>query len=185
MEDEINVLEDIRDFSMFFGEDGEEKRVIRKALKKYVDSVINKEWEQMAHNKSMDSDTSPELYELMGAINKIKIQDPRDEVALGVMMGKIGDITTYRTKRINLSNEKLPPLLKFLVFLMSFIVVAGFIFTMAESLFVNLFMTISTTLSVGLTYFVISDLDTPFFGSWNINSNSWFQLNKRLSRETE
>lgn len=179
---EINSLEDIRDFLVYL--DGNKNIVVRmkKSLYGYVNSVVNKEFPAMSDlSKTIDSDTSKELYRIMETTHKIKINNESDHVALGAIVAKISDVTTFRTKRINLSNEKLPPRLKVLIMFMSIVLTLGFALMSISNVWVHVIMIVSLVTSMHLLYLVISDLDRPFAGKWIIDSTPYKKLGKKLA----
>lgn len=181
IEEELNALQDIRDFTIYLNGQTEAVRNIKRALLKYVDSVLNREWEEMGDlSKPTDADTSPELYEIIRAVHQVKVTNDSDGVALGALIGKISEITTLRTKRIALANEQLPPRLHLLVVLMSLVLIAGFILMAVTSFWIHLLMVLSVMASIHLVYMVLSDLNHPFSGLWNINKGSFEKLKGKL-----
>lgn len=130
-----------------------------------------------------NSDTSPELYKIIEAVHQVKITNESDCSALKCFIDKISDVTTLRTKRISLSNEQLPPRLNSLILIMSFILVLGFILMAVSNFWIHLFMVFSVIISIYLIHMVLTDLNHPFFGIWNINDEPFKELEEKLKKQ--
>jgi hypothetical protein len=89
-----------------------------------------------------------------------------------------------RTRRIALANERLPPRLRLLLPFMSVALAVAFLALGVRSLGAHVFMTVALSVSVYLIYWVIEDLDHPFYGVWNIDRAPLDELIKRFETET-
>lgn len=200
IQDELNAVEDIRDFLIYVNENEETKSTIVGTLRKYVDSVVGREWDIMSNfqrghgrmfqrsktdSTRLDSDTSEELYDIMWAVENIKIHDASDSIALTAIIGKIGETTSFRTKRIELAQQGLPPTLRFLILFMSFVLATGFLFMAIESVWIHALMIVAINTAMHLLFMVITDLDTPFFGLWNIDRASFERVAQSLDQNRQ
>lgn len=180
---ELNAVEDIRDFLVYVDKNEKTKLDINKALLQYVTVVVNREWELMKNcRSSFDSDTSVELYRLMETVEDIKKYDDSDGVALAAIIGKISDVTTFRTERFERSRQRLSLPLNVLIVFMSIILVSGFVMMNIPSLWVHSFVIFSVVTSVYLLYLVIDDLNHPYEGVWNITDRPFRDVQARLQR---
>lgn len=171
IEDELNAIESIRDFLVYFGSDQDTAaQTLRRSLATYAKSIATVEWREMADPATpTNSDTSPELYNIMRTTADIQIHASRDSTVFSAMVACIADLAKLRTRRIALANERLPLRLRILLVLMSISLAAGFYLVAVESLPVHVFMASTLSVSVYLLYWIIEDLDHPFYGVWNIN----------------
>lgn len=187
IEDELNAIESIRDFLVYLGSDQEPAaQTLRRSLATYSKSIATVEWQEMADPaKPTNSDTSPELYDIMQKTAGIQIQASRDSTVFSAMVDCIADLAKLRTRRIALANERLPIRLRILLVLMSVSLAAGFYLIAIESLAVHLFMASTLSVSVYLLYWIIEDLDHPFFGVWNINRLPLEQLVEQFESELQ
>ncbi len=185
IEDELNALESIRDFLIYFGSaHTEASRRLRKALADYTGAVATVEWREMADPAApTNSDTSEELYEIMRCTAKIPVTGERDTSVLSAVIDSVADLAKLRTRRIALANERLPPRLRLLILLMSLALVAGYYAVGVQSLAAHIFMASSLSVSVYLLYWIIEDLDHPFYGVWNINRAPLDELIERFQAE--
>jgi hypothetical protein len=179
--EEINNLQDIRDFTLFLNCDTKVIDKISVELSEYAKSVIDKEWQKMeSGSKTEDCDTTKELYEVLHAINNVDVSSKTDELALKIIMSKMAEVTTMRTKRLSVAQQKLPIQLKGLLYLMSTISVTGLIFLHVDSLFIHMFMVMSLLISVHLLHMIISDLDNPFKGSWSLTPELFIDFYEKI-----
>jgi hypothetical protein len=200
IQDELNAVERIRDFLIYVDNNEEAKAGIINALSTYMKSVIAREWPAMGQLlrrrhaelalyyrrrpelELLDPDTSQELYDVMRAVEKIKVIDESDGIALGAIIGKIGDATYYRTRRIELAQQSLPPTMEFLIVFMSMVLAIGFLLMDIKSIWVQSFMVISVNTAMHLLYMVVIDLDRPFEGLWSISSRPFARVLQRLEQ---
>ena len=155
---------------------------IRDALSAYAYSLLNHEWPEMSDpNEAMDSDTSEELYEIMRKSKKIPVGTDADSIVFSAIIDNISDITKLRTRRIALSNERLPPRLKLLMIFMSLVLIAAFILMGVQNMYIHVTILVSVSISINLLYMIIQDLDHPFYGIWNINRRPLEELVQRFS----
>lgn len=185
MSNEINELQDLRDYLMYVDGQEETKKGIKKNIKRYVESVIHQEWTAMSLGKEVDIDTPAELYDVMVAVNKIEPANASDNVALDKLIGSISAITTYRTNRLNASIEKLPPLLRHLILILSVFIVFTFTLIPIDNFWVNMGLNGLNSFGIALIYFVIIDLDYPFGGVWCITPKPFEDFLKKLASDQE
>jgi len=180
IDSEINEIQDLRDYLIYVDEQEELKKEIKAKIKKYLDFVIHEEWPAMESYKKIDMDTPPIIYEIMVAINKIKVNNPSDQVALEKLIGSVAGITTYRTNRLSASLERLPMLMRHLIAILSAFIVLSFTLIPIENFWVNMGLNAISGFGISLIYFIIEDLDYPFGGVWSIKPEAFEELMKKL-----
>ncbi len=185
IEDELNAVESIRDFLVYFkGVQHAPAQAVKRALANYVQAVASIEWEQMANvANSTNSDTSDELYAVMRSTGDIEPMGERDKAILSAVIANVSDLTKMRTRRISLANERLPPRLRLLILFMSVVLVASFLAVSVRSTVAHVFMTSALSVSAYLLYWIIEDLDHPFYGVWNIDRTPLEELLERFKSE--
>jgi hypothetical protein len=182
IEEELNAIESIRDFLVYFGS-GQQTAVqeLNKSLARYTKAVATTEWEEMADPvKPTNSDTSEELYEIIRCTGKFHVTEDRDSSVLSAIIASVADLGKMRTRRIALANERLPPRLRLLLLFMSVVLAVGFLAVGVRSLTAHIFMTSALSVSVYLLYWIIEDLDHPFYGVWNIDRSPLDELIRRF-----
>ena len=181
MDEEVNSLRDTRDFLIYIDGDEKAKKEIKKSLRTYSKSVVDTEWAEMADMTTpTDADTSPELKDLIVAVNGINVTNESDSVALNSIISEVSKITTHRSKRIGLSDAEIPPSLKVLLVFMSAVLVIGFVFMSVENIWVHMLLVGSVVVAIQLMYMIISDLDTPFDGVWNLSDREFREFSTKV-----
>jgi len=204
VDNEINVIQNIRDFLIYFSDAssiqvGEANNSrsdqisvlynIRQCLYKYVKSVYEKEWLEMSDKKvSTDPDSTQELKDIIVSVSKLQSHDENDSIAMTSIINCVSDLTNHRTKRIYLSNEEIPPPIMKLLIFMSILLVAGFFVLGVQNIWIHLIMIISFSATIQLIISLLIDLNTPFSGIWNIDNKRYVTLAEKIKlkmNETE
>ena len=196
VDSEINVIQNIRDFLIYFSDstsmqraevkDSRSERIsvllnIRQALYTYVKSVYEKEWLEMSDKTEMtDPDSTQELKAIIVSVSKLESQDENDSIALTAIINSLSDLTNHRTKRIYLSNEEIPPPIMKLLIFMSIFLVAGFLILGVQNMWVHLIMIISFSTTIQLIINLLTDLNNPFSGIWNIDNRRYVDLAEKI-----
>lgn len=184
MRDELNAIQDVRDFVLYIQEQSSVASRIRRNLTKYVDRIVEEEWDNMRQNHDpLKADTSPALYQVMHAVNEIKVRDQNDSIAVTHLMDIVANLTTFRTKRWEFASDILSPALKFLMMFLSVVLVVGFILFHVDNIWLDLFMVFAITVATHLVYQVIADLNTPFKGLWSIDKAPFEALRDKFLEE--
>jgi len=95
------------------------------------------------------------------------------------------ELGKFRTHRLSLAEAQLPPRLKFLLLWMIFFLVIGFILMSVENVWVNIFMTVAVSGAIQWLYTIISDLDHPFYGIWNVSRDQMDKLIDKFENEIQ
>eukprot|EP00977_Amphora_coffeiformis_P025333 scaffold19245_cov199-Amphora_coffeaeformis.AAC.28 len=189
------------------GESSTLRNAFYRILLDYLKSIANEEWDLMALQDKrnngapdIDSDTSPQLLAIHQHVSDLvqtferadgtrhnstnngsrsSSSHFRTEMLRTVIIPLILDLGKYRTNRLSLAEAQLPVLLKFLLIWMIFFLVIGFILLSVENLYVNAFMTVAVSGAIQWLYTIISDLDHPFYGIWNVSRT---QLDKLIDK---
>jgi len=196
VDNEINVIQNIRDFLIYFSDESSinvaeaknsrgdqiiELYNIRQCLYKYVKSVYEKEWLEMSDKKeSTDPDSTQELKDIIVSVSKLESHDENDSIAMTSIINCVSDLTNHRTKRIYLSNEEIPPPIMKLLIFMSILLVAGFFILGVQNTWVHLIMIISFSATIQLIISLLIDLNTPFSGIWNIDNKRYVTLAEKI-----
>jgi hypothetical protein len=182
MQEEINNLQDIRDLAVYLLRcDGGIRQKIVSELKDYARSVATVEWQSMRQgSKQLNSDTTKEMYEIFQAIEGIEASSIKDEIALEILVHKMTDITTLRTKRISIATQKLPGSLHYLLSFMSWALIGGLMLLGVHSLTIHILMTLFLIIAVQLFNEIILDIDEPFEGVWHISPEEFQKFAERL-----
>lgn len=189
IEQELNAVEDIRDFLIYLQDDDEARPIILSRLSSYIASVVKCEWPEMRKQpkkkkgEEMDSDTSKELKCLMEAVREIRSNEGAGKVAHEAIINKVAEVTTYRTERIRKSGEYITYPLRILIMGLSVVIAGGLILMFVEPYWVNLLMVICSITAMATLYTLILDLNHPFSEGelWEISPLSFEKVRDNLS----
>ena len=174
---EINAIQNLRDFLAFIDDHDPEVKETLERIDDYVASIIDEEWPNMLAEEKTNMDTSDALYQVIKSVNGIEPQNQSDLVALEKLIQTISEISTHRTHRLKESRtNRLPPLLKQLVIILSSFIILAFTFLPLEDMVVKVIFTSAMTFAVTLIYFVILDLDSAYTGSWAVTNDRYKEL---------
>ena len=201
VDSEINVIQNIRDFLIYFSDptsnqsaevkDSRSEKInvllnIRQALYTYVKSVYEKEWLEMSDKtETTDPDSTQELKAIIVSVSKLESQDENDNIALTAIMNLLSDLTNHRAKRIYLSDEEIPPPIMKLLIFMSIFLVSGFLILGVQNMWVHLIMIISFSSTIQLIINLLIDLNTPFSGIWNIDNKRYVALAEKIKSKMD
>lgn len=187
LEDELNAIESIRDSLVYLHLDASVRSDFCRTLLGYLKSIAGVEWQLMSQQDEkdapmIDSDTNAELLAIHSyAAHILHNRKPNDGASVNLIesliIPLILDLGKFRTRRLSLAQAQLPPRLKFLLLWMIFFLVIGFILMSVENLYVNIFMTVAVSGAIQWLYTIISDLDHPYYGIWNLSTE---QLDKLI-----
>jgi hypothetical protein len=186
MEDELNAVEGIRDLLPTVSGQAAAPPDVVHALHAYLRSVAGREWEAMASSGRgavrLDSDTSPELAMVLERVRAITATDDRARVALHHFWDHATALAALRTRRIHLAAERLPFYLWMLVAFTSAVLIGGVLCMRVEHPVVHAGMVFAVTVTVVIIGAILTDLNHPFFGTWNIPKESVESLAAKLER---
>ena len=132
-----------------------------------------------------DPDSTQELKAIIVSVSKLESQDENDSIALTAIINSLSDLTNHRTKRIYLSNEEIPPPIMKLLIFMSIFLVSGFLILGVQNMWVHLIMIISFSTTIQLIINLLTDLNNPFSGIWNIDNKRYVALAEKIKSKMD
>jgi hypothetical protein len=189
IQEEINTLQDMRDLVSFLHPEPVIKSSILTELKEYAQSVAEHELKDNGKSENAklnkNSDTTKQMYDIFKQINRIEIKEERDRIFVNMLIQKMMDVTTFRTKRIAVSAQKLPYSLKLLLKFMSWALIAGIVLLGVHSTAIHIVMIVSLVFSLELLKSIILDIDNPYKGLWNIKSAPFKNFKENLLQKLQ
>jgi hypothetical protein len=151
------------------------------AVSQYAETICDDEWETMPEGKAHPA-AEKALQSVFEAVNSVRFDDPRDSTAWGRMIEKFESASDARDKRIERAGERMPRLMRWLLYLASGVLLLGFFMLAVQSDFLAWTITIAITSVVVLTIDVAEDIDNPFDGHWAISRDSFIELRAQLPK---
>lgn len=171
VESETNDIGDLLTYSGYLN-DTKFERTIYESVSRYADLVVTDEWKKLQNGeKSTQAEAAfKKIYE---CIKSVKFDDKKDPIAWQQIIKKFNDISDARSQRIFVSMERIPILLKSLLYLVSISVIGGFFLLGIENNTIAVAITALTTIMVTFIIEVVEDLDNPYTGKWAISNQSF------------
>lgn len=160
-----------------------DKKVSQKmkgVLLKYIDSTVDKEMQEHTRGNKVDH-PSRELVSILEVIDKINFDDKRDASIFQSIINAYEELSTSRAERIEHSVTRIPPILKLFFLLVSVLFVVIYMVHGFNNLYLYLFTLAVLTFIVKFSYIIITDLDNPFKGIWNISLESFINCRNFIS----
>jgi hypothetical protein len=175
---ESNELLDLCRYTVYLNDPPALESVTR-TVTEYVDTICEQEWQTMQYGKP-HPDAEKALERVFEAIHAVQFDDPRDGVAWNKMIEKFESASDARDKRIERAGERMPSLMRGLLYLSSALLLLGFFMMSVHNDFLAVAITIGTTAVVFLTIEVVEDIDNPFDGQWAISAEAFLNLRAQL-----
>ncbi|HLB51409.1 hypothetical protein A3B64_03810 [candidate division WWE3 bacterium RIFCSPLOWO2_01_FULL_37_24] len=116
-------------------------------------------------------------------IKGITFDDDHDHVVFDHVVSHYGKLSEIRTERITQSLTRLPFLLKFFLYLGSFITIFIFITMPFTNTFFNLFTAGTIGFVISMVLQLVDDLDNPFVGHWNITPEPFVRTLEHIEQD--
>jgi hypothetical protein len=170
---ESGALKDLLLFSQRLKETVREPIV--RAVKTYARGVAETEWSALAAGAGTDK-TDKLFSAVIFSVTDVKPEDDTERVVYQRLLEIANQASTHRDERIALSIKRMPQtLLLFVTLTASMILFLLFFFPFSNLAF-GLVAIAITTMLLFFAHFVLTDLDNPFEGTWNVGSDRFAEL---------
>lgn len=169
---EAGTLKDLLVFSQGLKETARE--AIVRAVKTYSRGVAETEWKSLAAGEEVDK-TDKLFLAVISSVTDLKPEDDTEGVLYKQLLTIANQASAHRDGRISLSRKRMPrTLLAFVTLTASMILFLLFFFPF--NLALGLVSVAVTTMLLYFADFVLTDLDNPFEGTWNVGSEPFAKL---------
>jgi hypothetical protein len=160
---------------------GEVASDIQDALKGYLTATISTEWPAM---KSGNVDTSAGTYlnAIYARAGEYQLQTNVQQMALHNIMDDVDRLFEIHEERVHFAKEALPVLAWFVLVASGLLTILSVSLPKTRSLMMQCICAGCVSLSVGLTLFLIFDLDRPFRGKIVVESTPLIQQLQDITR---
>jgi len=148
---------------------------IVRAVRGYARGVAETEWSALSRGE--DTEGTDKLF--TGIISSVTEAKPADEAERTIyeqLLEIANRASAYRDERLALSAKRMPRTLLLFVRLTAFTILFLLLFYSFHSLALGLISVELTAMLLFLANFVLTDLDNPFEGTWNVNNNAFNEL---------
>jgi len=147
----------------------------RRAVEKYRDEVVRTEWPAMLRRETAAA-AEDEFLEMADAVNGINVRTAKDVPAWTEAVRALGAVSDARGERTLLVLQRMPRLLRLLLYIATLSLVGGMVLLGFESVLVGLIVSGFTVIVSLLVLEVIDDLDDPFTGAWGVSSEPFERI---------
>jgi hypothetical protein len=170
---ESGALKDLLLFSQRLKETVREPIV--RAVKTYARGVAETEWRSLAARE--DTDKTDKLFSaVISAAVDVKPDDDTERVVYQRLLEITNQASAHRDERLALSVKRMPQTLLLFVTLTASMILFLLFFFPFRNLALGLVSIAITTMLLCFAHFVLTDLDNPFEGTWNVGSEAFAEL---------
>jgi hypothetical protein len=151
---------------------------IVRAVRAYSRAVVESEWGALSNGE--DTERTDKLFS--GIISNVMDAKPEGESERTIyerLLEISNQASAHRDERLALSVKRIPRTLLVFVTLTAFTILFLLFFFPFHNLALGLVSVAITTMLLFFANFVLTDLDNPFEGTWNANSQPFYDLSTK------
>jgi hypothetical protein len=148
---------------------------IVRAVKVYARAVVETEWQALARNDQTEK-TNRLFRDIISGVIEATAENETERMVYSRLLEIANQASTHRAERLALSAKRMPRTLLVFVTLTACMILFLFFFYPFRSLPLGLVSFMATTMLLFLAQFVLTDLDNPFEGTWNVDSGHFADL---------
>jgi hypothetical protein len=173
---EAGALKDLILFSKGFKETTRDPMV--RAVRAYARAVVESEWGILSRGEH--TERTDKLFS--GIISSVTGAQPEDEAQRRVyerLLEIANRASAHRDERLALSAKRIPRTLLLFVMLTAFAILFLLFFFPFGNLALGAISIALATMLLFFAHFVLTDLDNPFEGTWNVNNRPFDELSAK------
>lgn len=173
IQQEAGALKDLLLFSRSLKEAVRDPIV--RALKNYVRAVLETEWSALS-NVNATEKTDRAFADLIAAVTEAGSRDDTESNLYSQLLAITNQASARRDERLALSVKRMPRTLMLFVNLTALSILGLLFFFPFRSAVLGALAIATATLLLFFAHFVLTDLDNPFEGSWNVSAQPFADL---------
>jgi RsiW-degrading membrane proteinase PrsW (M82 family) len=170
---ESGALKDLLLFSQRLKEPVREPIV--RAVKTYARGVAETEWSALAAGEGTDK-TDKQFSAVISSVTEVKPEDDTERILYQQLLEIANQASAHRDERLALSVKRMPRTLLVFVTLTAAMILFLLFFFPFRNIALGLVSIAITTMLLFFANFVLTDLDNPFEGTWNVGSAPFAEL---------
>jgi hypothetical protein len=173
IQQEAGALKDLVAFSRALNENAREPMV--RAVKTYARGVLETEWRALSRGEETEK-TDRAFPEIIASVTSFKPDNDAESELYARLLELANHASTHRHERLALSAKRIPrTLLLFVNFTAMAIVGLVFLLPFRNGLLGGVALALTVFL-LFFARFVLTDLDNPFEGTWNVSAEPFAEL---------
>ena len=158
---------------------------LQRQLRAYVDAVITDEWRAMTEGDETTIERVGGLLdEAWVAIHRCRPADDTQQTVYGEVLSRFNELSDLRTNRLTASRQRIPLVMRMLLYLGAFIVIGSMYLLAFDKFWVHAIVTGALAGAVAHILFLIHDLDRVFVGHCHVDGGPFLRARKALERAT-
>jgi hypothetical protein len=174
---ESGALKDLLLFSSRLKEAVREPMV--RAVKIYARAVVETEWSTLSNNDKTEK-TDRLFHEVIASVTSVKPEDDTERIVYERLLDIANQASAHRDERLSLSVKRMPRTLFLFVSLTACMILFLLFFYPFRNAALGVVAVAITTMLLFFAHFVLTDLDNPFEGTWNVGSEPFGELITRI-----
>jgi hypothetical protein len=170
---ESGALKDLLLFSQRFKETVREPIV--RAVKTYARAVAETEWRTLSAREETDK-TDKLFSTVIFGVAEVKPEDDTGRILYQRLLEIANQASAHRDERLALSIKRMPQTLLLFVRLTASMILFLLFFFPFRNVALGVVSAAITTMLLCFAHFVLTDLDNPFEGTWNVGSEPFAEL---------
>jgi hypothetical protein len=170
---ESGTLKDLLVFSQWLKEPVREPIV--RAVKVYARAVAGSEWSSLAAREET-SKTDKLFIGVISSVTEVKPADDTECILYQALLAIAERASSHRDERLALSAKRMPGTLRVFVTLTASMILFLLFFFPFRNVTLGLVSVAITAMLLFFAHFVLTDLDNPFEGTWNVGSEPFADL---------
>jgi Protein of unknown function (DUF4239) len=150
-----------------------------RAVKTYARAVVETEWSALSNNEKTEK-TDRLFHEIISSVTNIKPEDDTERIVYERLLDIANQATAHRDERLSLSAKRMPQTLFLFVTLTASTILLLLFFYPFRNPAMGAVSVAITTMLLFFAHFVLTDLDNPFEGTWNVGSEPFGELITRF-----
>ena len=173
---ESGALKDLILFSRSLRESVREPIV--RAVRAYAQTVTEEEWYALSRGRDIDR-TDKLFASIIAAVTEAKPEDEDGRRAHDHLLDMAKQASAHRDERLALSRKRIPRTLLLFVTVTALAILFLLLFFPFQNLALGMISIAMATMLLFFAHFVLTDLDNPFEGTWNVSSSPFDDLARK------
>jgi len=174
---ESGALKDLLVFSNRLKEAVREPMV--RAVKIYARAVVETEWSALSNNEKTEK-TDRLFHDVISSVIHVRPEDDTERIIYERLLDIANQASAHRDERLSLSAKRMPQTLFLFVTLTASTILFLLFFYPFRNPVLGAVSVAITTMLLFFAHFVLTDLDNPFEGTWNVGSEPFGELVTKL-----
>jgi hypothetical protein len=170
---ESGALKDLLVFSQSLKETAREPMV--RSVKIYARAVAETEWKALSAGEDTDK-TDKMFVAIISGVTELKPLDDAERPLCQRLLDIVNQASSHRDERLSLSAKRMPGTLLVFVTLTASMILFLLLFFPFRNVALGMVSIGITTMLLFFAHFVLTDLDNPFEGTWNVNPQPFVEL---------